>query len=85
MPHTELEPPPMPEKPKPTLYADLEDIGEAGDIQVGDTMSLKVSAKVTGIREQEYEGSTKTEVTFEINKISSNGMEEKTSEEGEME
>lgn len=51
------------------IHVDLEDIEGVGDVQIGDRITLKVTAKVVSLREAEYEGSSKTEAGMEIEKI----------------
>ena len=64
--------PSSPMKPKPTLHVDLEEIDGVGNLNVGDTVTLTVTGKVTGMNKDEMGNEQKdmrTAVTLRLSKI----------------
>lgn len=67
MPHTEQ--PVAPEKMKPRLHLDLEEIEGLGDVDISDRVVLEVKAKVMGINKRQDGDEEYTGVEFELTSV----------------
>ena len=77
----------QPEKMKPHLHLDIEEIEGLGEVEIADRLVLEVKVKVTGIMQHENEkGDAYTDLDFEITSAKLSDREvrrEKSGEESE--
>ena len=68
---------PSPQKPKPSLHVELEDIEGAGQLAVGQRVTLTVTGKVTSMSEEEWgeDKAVHTSLTLRLSKIVKSGKE----------
>lgn len=61
-----------PERQRPTMHLTEDDIRGLGSVEVGDTMTLSVKGRITGIHEELYEGRKERHrmVTMELSDVS---------------